>query len=239
MSSFQQIEQRAIARKGAEFVAKLQGSPEGGTPDARGDTNGTPPALSAEQLAAIPDDRWLSMATNCIFCSGFNWKVVQHKWAGFEEAFEGFDLGRWIFSNDDDLGRLVSDTRIIRNGMKIKTVPENARFFGEIAKEHGSFGTWIGNWPVTDQIGLMDQLNRRGSRLGAMTGQYFLRFMGKDSFILSRDVTAALVHAGVVDKQPGSKKALAATQAAFNDWMSESGLGLTAISRTLAHSIDG
>ena len=63
--------------------------------------------------------------------------------------------------------------------------------------------------------------------------------MGKDCFILSRDVTAALIHAGVVDKQPTSKKALAATQAVFDDWMSESGLGLTAICRTLAHSIDG
>jgi 3-methyladenine DNA glycosylase Tag len=179
------------------------------------------------------------MATNSIFCSGFNWRVVQAKWDGFEEVFEGFDLGRWIFSNDDDLGRLVSDTRIIRNGMKIKTVPENACFFGEIAKEHGSVGAWIGNWPSTDQIGLMDQLKRRGSRLGMMTGQYFLRFMGKDCFILSRDVVAALVRAGIVDKQPTSQKALLATQLAFNGWMEESGLGLTAISRTLAHSIDG
>ena len=85
----------------------------------------------------------------------------------------------------------------------------------------------------------MDQLHKRGSRLGAMTGQYFLRFMGKDCFILSRDVTAALVRAGVVDKYPTSKKARLATQSAFNKWMDESGLGLTAISRTLAHSLDG
>ncbi len=198
-----------------------------------------PPPLTPSELTKIPDHRWLSMATNCIFCSGFNWRVVNAKWDGFEEAFEGFDLGRWIFSNEDDLGRLVSDTRIIRNGMKIKTVPENARFFGEISKEYGSVGAWIGNWPSTDQIGLMDQLHKRGSRLGAMTGQYFLRFMGKDCFILSRDVTAALVRAGVVDKYPTSKKARLATQSAFNKWMDESGLGLTAISRTLAHSLDG
>lgn len=238
MSIFQEIEKRAIARHGEKIVAKIQGRSEGGKPDDYGDNGGAPAPLSAKKLTQIPDDRWLSTATKCIFYSGFNWRVVDAKWDGFEEAFEAFDLGRWIFSNDDDLGRLVSDKRIIRNGMKIKTVPENARFFGEIANEHGSVGAWIGHWPLTDQIGLMGELHKRGSRLGAMTGQYFLRFMGKDCFILSRDVTAALINAGIVDKQPTSKKALQIVQATFNEWMDETGLGLTALSRTLAYSID-
>lgn len=236
---FDEITALAIKKHGVERVDILQGRFEKTTPDPKGDTNGVPPLLTAKELTQIPDDRWLSRATNCIFCSGFNWKVVNAKWDGFEEAFEGFDLGRWIFSNDDDLGRLVSDTRIIRNGMKIKTVPENARYFAEKSKEYGGVGAWIGNWPQTDQIGLMADMHKNGSRLGAMTGQYFLRFMGKDSFILSRDVTSALIRAGIVEKQPTSKKALASVQAAFNEWMDESGLGLTAISRTLAHSIDG
>lgn len=224
MRDFSDIEAIAIERHGAEKISILQ-------------KNATP--LSPKELAEIPDDRWLAQATRSIFQSGFNWKVVDAKWDGFEIAFEGFDLGRWIFSNDDDLSTLVSDTRIIRNGMKIKTVPENARFFGELAKEAGSVGKFIGQWPVTDQVGLLDTLHKRGSRLGAMTGQYFLRFMGKDCYIVSRDVTAALVTAGVVDKYPSSKKLKAATQAAFNEWMEESSLGAAAVSTTLAHSIDG
>lgn len=224
MRDFSDIEAMAIERHGAEKIAILQ-------------ENASP--LTPKELAKIPDDRWLAQATRSIFQSGFNWKVVDAKWDGFEIAFEGFDLGRWIFSNDDDLSTLVSDTRIIRNGMKIKTVPENARFFGELANEAGSVGKFIGEWPVTDQTALLDLLHKRGSRLGAMTGQYFLRFMGKDCYILSRDVTAALIRAGVVDKYPSSKKLKAATQSAFNDWMEQSGLGASAVSTTLAHSIDG
>lgn len=227
---FEAITALAVAKHGEEKIVSIQTNRSVG--------DGNPSTLSPSQLSNIPDDRWLSMATNCIFCSGFNWRVVQAKWDGFEEAFEGFDLARWNFSNDEDLDRLVQDTRIIRNGMKIKTVPENARYFSQRAKEFGGVGTWIGDWPVADQIGLMADFQKNGSRLGAMTGQYFLRFMGKDSFILSRDVTAALIRAGVIDKQPTSKKALTAVQAAFNQWMEETGLGLTAISRTLAHSID-
>ena len=196
-------------------------------------------AKPAEELARIPDDRWLAMATKCIFQAGFNWKVIEAKWDGFEAAFEGFDLGRWILSSDDDIATLVSDKRIVRNGQKIKTVPENARFFGEIVRDHGSFGEWIAKSPITKRHELLETLNKRGSRLGTMTGQYFLRFMGADSYILSRDVTAALIRANIVEKQPTSKKAMFQVQDAFNGWMAETGYDLTQISRVLARSADG
>lgn len=193
---------------------------------------------SGQVLSAIPDDRWLSMATKCIFQAGFNWKVIEAKWEGFETAFEGFDIGRWVLANDDDIAMLVADKRIVRNPQKINTVPENARFMAEISHEHGGFGKWIADSPSTERNQLLESLNKRGSRLGAMTGQYFLRFMGADCYILSRDVTAALVREGIVEKQPTSKKAMTLVQDAFNEWMAQSGRGLTAVSKVLARSID-
>ena len=45
--------------------------------------------LSAKKLATIPDDRWLSCMTKCIFQSGFNWKVVDNMWPGFEAPLRG------------------------------------------------------------------------------------------------------------------------------------------------------
>lgn len=67
---------------------------------------------------------------------------------------------------------------------------------------------------------------------------YFLRFMRVDSFILSRDVVAALVREGIVDKTPISKRDLDKVQAAFNEWQSQSERPLTQISRILACSIN-
>jgi len=131
----------------------------------------------ASELANISDDRWLAMMTKCVFQAGFNWRVIDNKWDGFETAFEGFELGRWILSNDDDIATLASDKRIVRNPQKIKSVPENARFIGEIAREHGGFGQWIAESPTTERNLLLEEMNKRGSRLGAMTGQFFLRFM--------------------------------------------------------------
>lgn len=181
---------------------------------------------SAAELAAIPDDRWLSQMARNVFSAGFNWKVVENMWPGFEAAFDGFDPGRCAMLNDDDIARLVTDTRIVRHGAKIRSVQENAVFVRELATEHGSAGRFFADWPGDDYIGLLDLLKKRGSRLGGATGQYFLRFMGKDSFILSRDVVGRLVAEGVVDKVPTSKTAMRAAQEAFNAWAGQSGRSL-------------
>lgn len=193
---------------------------------------------TAEELKATPDDRFLSLATKCIFQAGFNWKVVEAMWPGFEAAFEGFDIGHCLMLHDEDFGRLVSDTRIVRHGPKIRAVQENARFFADLADEHGSVGAFLAGWPSADYMGLLDVLKKRGTRLGGNTGQYFLRFAGVDSFILSQSVTNRLIAEGIVDKVPGSKKEKEAVQAAFNQWKAESGRSFNEISRVLGMSID-
>ena len=222
MRKFDEIYQIAADRKGgAKELEKL-----------------LEPALDDQQLAAIPDDRWLAKMAQCIFNAGFNWKVVEAKWPGFEVAFLGFQPPRVAMFNDDDLARLVADERIVRHGGKIRAVQENAAFVREIAREHGSFGAFIGRWPANDTIGLLEVLKKRGSRLGGNTGQYFLRFMGYDNFILSADVTARLIAEGVVDKTPTSKTAMRQVQDAFNGWHEQSGRGFKEISRVLAMSVE-
>ncbi|MEP1443878.1 MAG: DNA-3-methyladenine glycosylase I [Hyphomicrobiales bacterium] len=196
------------------------------------------PPFSQSELLKISDDRWLSMMTKCVFQAGFSWKVIEAKWDGFETAFEGFDIGRCLFLNDEDMEQLLSNKDIVRNGMKIKTVQQNATFVAELAKEHGSAASFFANWPSENYIGLLELLKKRGSRLGGSTAQYFLRFMGVDSFVLSRDVVARLIAEGVVDKNPTSKSAMKAVQSAFNTWSDQSGRSLKEISRTLAMSVD-
>ncbi len=131
---------------------------------------------------------------------------------------------------------LLADTRVVRHGAKIASVRDNAAFFLELRAE-GGVGKVIADWPSTDFIGLLAMLKKRGSRFGGSTAQYGLRFMGKDSFILSQDVVARLVAEGIVDKAPTSKTAMRNVQDAFNTWMDQSGRGLTEVSRVLATSV--
>ncbi|WP_170516476.1 DNA-3-methyladenine glycosylase I [Ruegeria atlantica] len=191
---------------------------------------------SVAELTALPDDRWLSIITKCVFQAGFNWKVIENKWDGFEAAFDGFDVGRCAFMDDEKFDALLQDTRVVRNGTKIATVRDNAAFLLELRQE-GGVGKVLGGWPSTDYVGLLAMLGKRGSRLGGASAQYAMRFAGRDSFILSRDVTARLLAEGVIDKAPSSKKAMAAVQDAFNIWMDQSGRSLTEISRVLAMSL--
>jgi len=194
--------------------------------------------LSPRKLAAIPDDRYLSMMTRCVFQAGFNWKVIEHKWAGFEEAFHGFNPKGLAHLPPEKWDAYTSDTRIVRNGTKIHSVLDNAHFVWRTAEEFGSFGARFAPWPASDQIGLMAWLKKEGSRLGGNTGMYFLRFMGKDSFIISADVTARLQASGLeIATIPTSKRDLRQIQDSFDRWHAETGLSYTALSRIAACSI--
>jgi 3-methyladenine DNA glycosylase Tag len=183
------------------------------------------------------DDRFLAGMTRAVFSSGFSWEVVEQKWPGFELAFNGFDPHRVAFYADEDISRLLKDTRIIRNGTKIAATIANARFVVNTANAHGSFGAFLRNWPSSDQIGLMDHFKKNAARLGGSSAMYFLRFNGWDAFILSADVIRALTREGVIDKAPPSKAELRAVQDAFNAWTKESKRPQREISRILALSV--
>ncbi|KIC21647.1 DNA-3-methyladenine glycosylase I [Leisingera sp. ANG-Vp] len=205
------------------------------------DRHGGPGALEEKlgkpdpEITKLPEDRWLSVMTKCIFQAGFNWKVIEAKWDGFEELFHGFELGPCAFMDDREFDAILGDTRVVRNGAKLATVRANASLLMEL-RDQGGAGEVLGGWASTDYIGLLEMLKKRGSRLGGNTGQYAMRFAGRDSFILSRDVTARLMAEGVIDKPASSKAAMKAVQGAFNTWMEQSGRSLNEISRVLAFS---
>ena len=222
MTPFMTIRARAEQRKGGE--AKLEGL--------------LPPAPDAKALARIGDDRMLAEMAKRIFCSGFVWRVIEQKWPGFEAAFLGFDPVRLNFEPDEFWDGLVADARIVRNPQKIKAVRENAGFVAEIAAEHGSFGAFLAAWPADDEVGLLELLGKRGARLGGRTGQYFLRFIGWDGFVLSNDVVTCLRDAGLdIAENPTSRKDLRKVQEQMNAWARESGLPMTHVSRICAMSI--
>jgi len=189
-------------------------------------------------LARLGDDRVLAELTRRVFSAGFAWSVIEAKWKGFEQAFFAFDPGRLSLQPDEFWDGLMKDTRIVRNGAKIMSVRTNAGFVREVAKEHGSFGKLLVKWPSSNEIGLLELLAKRGSRLGGNTGQMFLRFLGWDGFVTSKDVVACLRDAGLdVAEAITSQRDLAKVQAQFNAWAEETGLPYTHLSRICAMSV--
>lgn len=222
MLAFAEIRARAARRKGGDAVlSSLLG-----------------PVPDNSAVAHLTDDRILSTMAERVFAAGFVWRVIEQKWPGFEEAFLGFEPKRLLFQPDDFWHDLASDNRIVRNPQKIRSVKENAAFVENVSKEHGGFGRFLAEWPADDQVGLTDYLARHGSRLGGNTGQYFLRWIGWDTFIISADMGTALRDAGVeIAENPSSKRDLARIQWQLNQWREETGLPYAHISRILAMSI--
>jgi 3-methyladenine DNA glycosylase Tag len=195
---------------------------------------------SPEEIAAIPDDRWLAEMTKRVFQAGFSWDVIEAKWPRFEAVFDGFDIGRMRMMSDDDIEACLKADGIVRNLSKIRSIRENAIFLSDFAAEGaqgaagGTVGARFASWPPEEYAQLLLLLKQKASRMGFATAGFFLRFMGVDGFVLSGAVSEALVREGVVSKTPTSRRDLLLVQEAFNTWKKESGRPLMHISRTLA-----
>lgn len=222
MEKFTSIYQRAAKRKGGEkHLEQLLSKP-----------------LSSKKLLKVTDDEWLEEFTRKIFQSGFYWSVIDKKWPGFREVFWGFNINKLLMMPPEMLEEKSSDERIVRNFKKVNTIPVNASMIHFSTKDNGvAFNQFIAEWPTDDIIGLWAWLKKHGARLGGNTGPYTLRQMGKDTFLLSRDIESYLRVHNIIDGGLQSKKSLNAIQAFFNHMQKESGRSLQEISQVIAFSV--
>jgi len=220
MEKFEDIYNRALDRKGSETALHRMLSPP----------------LDNKELIKLSDDYILSEFCKKIFQSGFVWRVVEQKWAGFQEVFWGFSVDKLILMPDDLLEKKASDPAIIRNFTKVKSIRDNAIFFREIQDKFGSFSKWIAEWDSSEIVELWLDLKLKGSRLGGNTGPYSLRAIGKDTFLLSRDVEAYFRSYKLIDGGLTTKRNLKIIQESFNTWKSESQYSYKELSQIVAFS---
>ncbi len=190
------------------------------------------------ELAATTDDRYLSAMSRRSFRAGLRHSLVDARWPAFEEVFAGFDPERLAVLPDEEIERLLADRRIIRHLGKIRAVRGNARAMLEITAQHGGFGSWLAAWPVTEIVDLWAEISRRFSQMGGRSAPYFLRMVGKDTFVLTGAVVKALNGFGVWRGEPRTRGDRRAVQAIFNRWHEETGRPLCQLSQILAMSVD-
>jgi 3-methyladenine DNA glycosylase Tag len=193
-----------------------------------------PDTLSSSEIAQYSDAQLLSAMSKRVFQSGFVWRVVDNKWPAYEKAFFDFEPQKVLMLSPEQIQQRASDATLIRHQKKTQAIVDNAYMVQSLAAKHGSLAEFIAHWPSEDIIGLWQLLKKQGARLGGNTGAYFLRSIGKDTFILSNDVQGYLKAKNVVDAGFTSQTGLKQTQAAFNTWQQESGLTLAEISRIIS-----
>jgi len=222
MTHFKDLVKRAEKRKGGKQMLNLL----------------LPPILDRSLFKTQSSNVFLALMTKGVFQSGFVWRVIENKWDNFETAFLNFDCQKLLSQPDEKWDAYAEDKSIVRNVIKIQTVRDNAEFILNVEQLEGkSFGQVLDEWPASDLIGLWDMMKKNGSRLGGMTGQYFLRRAGKDSFLLSQDVVRSLQEMRLdIKDNPTSKRDFKLIQQTLNEIHQKTKLPYTHISKILAYS---
>ena len=222
MKSFKTILQRASDRKGGEKELFKR----------------IPTVINQADLIEKDDSQYLSMMTRRVFQAGFVWKVIDAKWNGFNEVFLDFSIEKLMALSTEEWEEKARDIRIVRHLQKVFALRHNVFYVNEISAQNDSYGTFLYEWPNNDLIGLYSHLKKTGKRLGGMTGPYFLSSVGKDCFLLTRDVVHCLQHHDInISDNPSSKKDLNLAQEAFNTFHAETGLTYRQLSTIMAYSI--
>ena len=75
--------------------------------------------------------------------AGLSWSTVLRKREGYRRAFDNFDARKISRYSQDTVSRLLTNSEIIRNRLKIEAAITNARAFLQVQKEFGSFDSYI------------------------------------------------------------------------------------------------
>lgn len=75
--------------------------------------------------------------------AGLSWTLMLRKQEGFRQAYSNFCIEEVAAYTEEDVARLLADTGIIRNRLKINAAIANAQRIIELKAQHGSFKAWL------------------------------------------------------------------------------------------------
>jgi DNA-3-methyladenine glycosylase I len=75
--------------------------------------------------------------------AGLSWSTILKKREGYRKAFNNFDARKISKYSETDISRLLHNSEIIRNRLKISATITNARAFLQLQKEFESFDNYI------------------------------------------------------------------------------------------------
>ena len=108
------------------------------------------------------DTRLFEMLTLEGAQAGLSWLTVLRKREGYRRAFAEFDIQTVANFNDDDVARLLADSGIIRNRLKIASTITNAKAVLKVQNHHGSLDSYIWSFvdgmPIINHWGTMSEV---------------------------------------------------------------------------------
>ena len=75
--------------------------------------------------------------------AGLSWSTILRKREGYRKAFDNFDVQKVSQYSENDVSRLLVNSEIVRNKLKINAAITNARAFLQVQEQFGSFDHYI------------------------------------------------------------------------------------------------
>jgi len=75
--------------------------------------------------------------------AGLSWSTILRKREGYRKAFDNFDVQKISQYSENDVFRLLVNSEIIRNRLKINATITNARAFLQVQEQFGGFDHYI------------------------------------------------------------------------------------------------
>jgi DNA-3-methyladenine glycosylase I len=97
--------------------------------------------------------------------AGLSWHAILKHREGYREAFDGMNPEAMARYTERDIGRLMEDTRIIRNRRKIESAVGNARAYLRMMEGPLSFSQWL--WNRVDGKPLINHFTAMGEVPGS------------------------------------------------------------------------
>lgn len=122
--------------------------------------------------------------------AGLSWATVLKRREGYRKAFAGFDAAKVARFTEEDIQRLLQDSGIIRNQLKIRAAVNNAQRFLQLQQAFGSFSAYIwgfvggepkiNHWETQEQVpatsaesnALSKDMKKRGFKFVGSTIMY-------------------------------------------------------------------
>lgn len=131
--------------------------------------------------------------------AGLSWLTVLKKQEAFRAAFEGFEPAKVAAYGERERARLLADSGIIRNRLKIDAAIHNADVVVGLQRDHGSFKAWLDACHPLSRDGWV-RLFRKTFRFtgGEITGEFLM----STGYLPGAHQETCPVYAEIAKRQP-------------------------------------
>jgi DNA-3-methyladenine glycosylase I len=145
------------------------------------------------------DDELFCRLTLEINQAGLSWTTILKKQENFRKAFSNFDIKKIAKYEDFDTQRLLTDSGIIRNKLKINATIYNAKKIVALQEEHGSFNNWLAqNHPLP-----LDQWVKLFKKTFKFTGGEITKeFLISTGYLPGAHISSCEIYEKVIKSKP-------------------------------------